>query len=111
MQNYAHAAADYIVNMAGPNYSVQQWFKDTKANYPEDLEALPVMCSSEGIHGSTGTVYRLRHGYGPGTLPKDVDVLDLREDGRYDLVELDRELTPEELDYYDIELASGSSRK
>ncbi len=42
VQNYANAAADYIVNMAGPNYSVQQWFKDTQANYPEDLEALPV---------------------------------------------------------------------
>lgn len=111
VQNYAYDAADYIVNMAGPNYSVQQWFKDTKMNYPEDLEALPVMCSSEEIYGSTGIVYRLRHGYGPGTLPRDVDVLDHKEDGNYDLVELDRELTPEELDEYDVELVVNSSQK
>lgn len=111
---YASAAAEYIQTVreeTGEDYSVERWLRDTKMNYPEDLEALPVMCSREEIQGSAGMVYRLRHGYGPGTLPKDVDVLDLREDGRYDLVELDRELTPEELDYYDIELAGGSSRK
>ena len=111
---YASAAAEYIQTFreeTGEDYSVEQWFRDTKMNYPEDLKELPVMCSSEGIQGSTGTVYRLRHGYGPGTLPRDVDVLDHREDGNYDIVELNRELTPEELDYYDIELAGGSSRK
>lgn len=41
--SYAYAAADYIVNMAGPGYTVRQWLKDTKMNYPEDLDELPMI--------------------------------------------------------------------
>ena len=39
---YAEAAAEYIemAREAGNHYSAAQWYKDTKANYPEDLEAL-----------------------------------------------------------------------
>ena len=39
---YAEAAAEYIemAREAGNHYSAAQWYKDTKANYPEELEAL-----------------------------------------------------------------------
>lgn len=47
--------------------------------------------------------YILKHGFGPGTLPKDVDILDYEDDDYYNtIVWLDRELTPEELDKYEI---------
>lgn len=37
---YVSAAADYIEmsNEMGDPYTVEQWFKDTEMNYPEDLE-------------------------------------------------------------------------
>ena len=36
---YVSAAADYIEmsNEMGDPYTVEQWFKDTEMNYPEDL--------------------------------------------------------------------------
>lgn len=39
---YAEAAAEYIemAREEGNHYSAAQWYKDTKANYPEDLEML-----------------------------------------------------------------------
>lgn len=59
------------------------------------------------IMARRGYWYTLKHGYGPGTLPKNVHVLTVTDDGWDTIVELDRELTPDELDYYDIR----SSRK
>lgn len=47
--------------------------------------------------------YILRHGFGPGTLPKDVDILDFKDIDNYKTeVILDRPLTKEELEKYDI---------
>lgn len=41
--NYIDAAEEYIEiarDQTGEDYSVQDWYKETKANYPEDLRAL-----------------------------------------------------------------------
>lgn len=57
VKNYADAVAEYI-DMSDEDYPLDQWYKDTQMNYPEDLEELPrvdscVNCSSEAITGST----------------------------------------------------------
>lgn len=49
-----------------------------------------------------GYNYTLKHGIGPGTLPDDVKVLEHREDGAKDIVKLNRVLTAEELNKYEI---------
>lgn len=43
VKNYASSVAEYIEmsRSYGEEYSVEQWYQDTKMNYPEDLEALP----------------------------------------------------------------------
>lgn len=48
---YAEAAAEYIemAREEGNHYSAAQWYKDTKANYPEDLEMLKAEVVEEGI--------------------------------------------------------------
>lgn len=56
-----------------------------------------------------GYQYELRHGWGPGTLPKDVEVFEHTEDGYKDYVTLNRKLTPEELKEYDIKERSNTS--
>lgn len=57
--------------------------------------------SSEDI--TTGYYYILKHGLGPGTLPKDVEVIDVEDLPRgLTAVHLDRFLTTSELDKYDI---------
>lgn len=49
-------------------------------------------------------VYILRHGFGLGTVPKTVDIIDFEDlDNGKIKVWLDRPLTKEELDYYDID--------
>lgn len=42
VKKYAEAAAEYIVEARNqwPQYSVEEWFEDTKTNYPEDLDEL-----------------------------------------------------------------------
>lgn len=42
VKKYAEAAAEYIVEARNqwPQYSVEEWFEDTKENYPEDLDEL-----------------------------------------------------------------------
>lgn len=48
-------------------------------------------------------VYILRHGFGPGTIPKTVDIINFEDlDNGETKVWLNRPLTKEELDYYDI---------
>ena len=56
-----------------------------------------------------GYQYMLRHGWGPGTLPKNVEVLEHTVDGYKDYVTLDRQLTPEELKEYDIKERSNTA--
>lgn len=46
--------------------------------------------------------YVLSHGFGPGTLPKDVEILDHYEEGYCDVVYLSRKLTSDEVEEYDI---------
>ena len=42
VKKYAEAAAEYIEDARNqwPQYSVEEWFEDTKENYPEDLDEL-----------------------------------------------------------------------
>lgn len=42
VKKYAEAAAEYIEDARNqwPQYSVEEWYKDTKENYPEDLDEL-----------------------------------------------------------------------
>lgn len=49
-----------------------------------------------------GYKYLLSNGWGPGTIPDDITPIDHWEEGWKDVVILPRELTQEELDYYDI---------
>ena len=52
---------------------------------------------------STGYRYYTKHGIGPGTLPKDVKLLDWKDlDNNMTEIWLDRFLTTRELNYYDI---------
>lgn len=48
---YAEAAAEYIemAREEGNHYSAAQWYKDTKANYPEDLEMLKAEVVAEVV--------------------------------------------------------------
>lgn len=46
--------------------------------------------------------FKLKHGLGPGTLPRDVEILDHVEDGMVDFVCLNRFLTTSELNEYDV---------
>ena len=49
-------------------------------------------------------VYILRHGFGPGTVPKTVDIIDFEDlDNGRTKIWLDRPLTKEEINYYDID--------
>ena len=50
-----------------------------------------------------GYKYITNHGLGPGTLPKDVELVDYEDLDNYKTaIYLDRPLTSDELDYYDI---------
>ena len=46
--------------------------------------------------------YKFRHGLGPGTMPKDCHILKVIDDGWKDYVLLDRMLTTQELNEYEI---------
>lgn len=50
--NYVWGVAEYIQQArdAGEDYSIEEWYKDTKQNYPEDLRSLPKKVES-GCHG------------------------------------------------------------
>ena len=51
----------------------------------------------------TGYLYILKHGIGPGTMPKDVEILKVKDlPNYYTAVWLDRFLTTQEMDRYDI---------
>lgn len=52
---------------------------------------------------SKGYKYILKHGFGPGTLPKDVEILTFNDLDDYRTeIYLDRPLTEDELNFYDI---------
>lgn len=47
--------------------------------------------------------YYTKHGLGPGTVPKDVEILDVKEDDNWGTyIKLDKVLTTDELEYYDL---------
>lgn len=54
------------------------------------------------LQSGKGFSYILKHGLGPGTLPKDVEIIDHTEDGYKDIIWLNRRLNADELKYYDI---------
>lgn len=56
------------------------------------------------MYSKDGYWFLSRHGFGPGTIPSDCEVLDVCEpDGTYDTyIKLDRFLTTKELNYYDL---------
>lgn len=80
-----------------PNFDA--WFADTKQGLTECDE---ILSSTDPTEQSEGYQYVLRHGLGPGTIPNDVQIIDSYESGWKDVVTLDRMLTPEEMDEYDI---------
>lgn len=82
-----------------PNFDA--WFADTKQWLAEEDDE-DVFSSTEPAEQPEGYQYVLRHGLGPGTIPNDVQIIDNHEDGYKDVVTLDRMLTPEEMDEYDI---------
>lgn len=47
--------------------------------------------------------YFTRHGLGPGMMPNDVSIMDWYEEGYKTWIKLNKLLTTEELDYYDIQ--------
>ena len=55
-------------------------------------------------------LYVLKHGLGPGTLPRDVEIIKTDEYNGYTLVWLDRSLTTSELKEYDIPSESNIER-
>lgn len=81
----------------------EEILSDTQVNLDDEPQSEDIV-SSEDVINSSSFCYALKHGFGPGTIPKDVDVLNFKEEGHLTIVELDRELTPEELDYYDIRI-------
>lgn len=47
--------------------------------------------------------YYTKHGLGPGTVPRDVEILDIKEDDNWGTyIKLDKVLTTDELEYYDL---------
>ena len=52
--------------------------------------------------------YRISHGFGPGTVPDDVKIVDHYEDDVYDYVAFDRTLTSDEISYYDLRPVSAT---
>ena len=82
-----------------PNFDA--WFADTAQWLSEEGDE-GILSSTETAEHSEGYQYVLRHGLGPGTIPNDVQIIDNHEDGYKDVVTLDRMLTPEEMDEYDI---------
>lgn len=63
VQNYAEVAAEYIeITRADSNdsYSVRQWFKDTKENYPEDLNGLKKI--EEAVNSSSNVIMETAEG-------------------------------------------------
>lgn len=60
-----------------------------------------IKANYENVPG--GYRYILKHGLGPGTIPKDVNILKSESLPNYRTrVWLDRVLSPEELEYFDI---------
>ena len=52
-QNYAEAVAEYL-DYSPEEYSLEDWFKDTEMNYPEDLRLLPKV--NKSLKESAGDV-------------------------------------------------------
>ena len=73
--------------------------------------ATNTLSDEEPIFGdTTGYRYLLTHGWGPGTIPRDVEVLDHVEQGYKDIILINRKLTPDELNEYDIIVLDDSGK-
>lgn len=72
------------------------------------FEEEPMGDDDNGFVKASTYKYELRHGWGPGTLPKEVEVLEHTEDGYKDIVVLNRPLTDEELSFFDIKPIDAS---
>ena len=70
-----------------------------------DLQPLVEAC--DNIKGAVDTGldywYYTRHGIGPGMMPRDCQILDWYEEGYKTWIKLNKMLTTEELNYYDIQ--------
>lgn len=99
---YVSAAADYIEmsNEMGDPYTVEQWFKDTEMNYPEDLE-LEESCKKSLSESADAR-------------PNHMKIIDLIEDGLIDYKFIAEELLrwmPDDklgelIDMYDLDYES-----
>lgn len=112
----------YDVKVRVTSEMVKQWFKRAGLDYKEALkpvvdkieeeraeakadkkESVRRKRMREGAYGRDAKyLYVLKHGFGPGTIPRDVNVLDTDEVNGYTVIWVDRPFTREELDYYDI---------
>lgn len=81
---------------------------DTDSVDEEDIDIDEEIESTMHVHNKNGYEYILKHGFGPGTLPKGVAIEDFEDwDNGYTMVTLDRPLTDEEIDKYDIIIDTG----
>lgn len=113
----------YDVKVRVTSEMVKQWFKRVGLDYKEALKPVVDKIEEEraeakadkkesvrrnrkfreGAYGRDSEyMYVLKHGFGPGTIPRDVNVLDTDEVNGYTVIWVDRPFTREELDYYDI---------
>lgn len=78
-------------------FAVNRYINDNRDEYREINGSTSILGSNKGY------LYLTKHGIGPGTLPRDVNLLKSKELSRYiTAIWLDRFLTTKELDYYDI---------
>lgn len=81
------------------NGTFEDDFGDEEDNYDEDIEGCNI---SSAVDTGLTYWYLTKHGLGPGMMPQDVHLLDVVEDGWDTYILLDRMLTTEELNMYDI---------
>ena len=113
----------YDVKVRVTSEMVKQWFKRAGLDYKEALKPVVDKIEEEraeakankkesvrrnrkvreGAYGRGAEyMYVLKHGFGPGTIPRDVNVINTDEVNGYTVIWVDRPFTREELDYYDI---------
>ena len=117
----------YDVKVRVTSEMVKQWFKRAGLDYKEALKPVVDKIEEEraeakadakankkesvrrnrkvreGAYGRDSEyMYVLKHGFGPGTIPRDVNVINTDEVNGYTVIWVDRPFTREELDYYDI---------
>lgn len=101
MEAYLYVKGDLIYNCG-----IEELTQTLQSLTDDDLKSLIVKFDDAGVKtASESYKYILSHGFGPGTLPKDVDVISTTDKGFKLEVELNRKLTDKELYDYDIKVS------